>query len=185
MAMRRRVRSFSRRSKTPTQWVTNTNVAWNGNAESAVAAATLTTFSFIQTGTAQATIAGDQFLMPQRFTVLRIVGDFMIRNNQAAAGLYSWGIMRLDENASAITPADPTGIFDADRSWLYLRHGYLDSTAAPAGNQSNLQTLPSGAHFDIKVKRKMTNDQRIVLCYIASTATLVTANIRTLVARVA
>lgn len=175
--------SLRRSKKSPTQWVTFT---WAGNTLGGVAANTLSTLPLVSTGKSQLTTGGDTFLMTQRFTVLRIVGDLIIENTAAVVSLYSWGVIVSDEIAGVTDTFDPTVLLNADKSWLYLKHGALSGLGG-AGTYGFINTQEGGgqAHFDIRVKRVLKPDQQLNLFFIASQASNVALNARCLVSRTA
>lgn len=187
--MAKRFHSGSKaRVKRSTQWVVPVNAAsgWNGNGLTALAANTVQTLGLLQTGTGQMTTGGDTFLMPQRFTVERIIGEFIVVNGEAAARTqYSWGVILAPEVAGAVSAFDPTLLLNAELSWLHLRHGSLEANVGVQFDCSNQTHLPMGAHFDIRVKRVMRSDERLALQVIANGATFYCLNVRVLVSHVA
>lgn len=187
MVMRKRGRSFSRRSaKRPVQWVTNSE-AWDGNNHNAYVANSLTKIRLLETGTSQALIGADTYLMAQRFTVLRIVGDFDYLSTAAAAEVrWTFGVILVDEVGSTGDAINPTVTSNADKSWLYLAHGEVGANVAgDAGNTLSQQPFPNAGHIDIRVKRVMRPDQQLTLVFAAGGDGFTRTNIRCLVSRVA
>lgn len=180
---KKRFRGGSIRKRRPVQWVTSD--AWYGNTPQAVAAATLFSSQVIGTGKSSLTTGGDTYIMAQRVTVLRIVGEVLFNNTDAAAlNYYTWGLILSDESGGLVTNYDPSLASNADKSWLTLRHGVCDQVAVAYDN-SNQKHLPSGAHVDVRVKRVLRPDQRIEFFLISSTTGNVVLNLRCLVSRVA
>jgi len=179
---RRRFGGSTRKARRPVQWIAQGS-SWNGNAALATTAGVLFTQQLIQTGKTTLTSGGDTYVMQQRMTLLRTVGDLVLLNNDAAICPYSWGIILADEVAGVGDAFDPTATTNVDKSWLLLRHGFLQPVGAQ--NDSNVYENPFGAHFDVKVKRIIRADQNLMLMIKTTTACNFYLNARMLVSRVA
>lgn len=164
------------------QWVTNVGFP-DSNAETALAAATLQSVTLVGTGTSQVTIAGDTFLMPQRSTIMRIVGDFSIRNTSASIAHVTMGVLLFSELAGANINYQPNLLANADLPWLYLRNFMLEPVGAAGSINSDV--FPAGNHIDIRVKRVIKPDQRCSLFYLSDQSTAWSGMLRVLMGRVA
>lgn len=125
--------------------------------------------------------------MPQRFTVMRIVGDFDYLNTAGATEIrWTLGVILVDEVGSTGDSVNPTVTSNADKSWLYLAHGEVGSNVAGNGaNCLSMNPRDNAGHIDIRVKRIMRPDQQLTLVFAAGGDGTTRTNIRCLVSRVA
>lgn len=178
-------RRRSSSQKRPVQWVTNTD-AWGGNASSTYTGNSLDTTILMETGTSQLTTGGDTYLMPQRFTVMRIVGDWDYYNTSATnPSRYTAAVILVDEVGSTEDAMNPTVLSNADKSWLWMDHGMVAHNASTATWAPAVSGLFGKGHIDIRVKRIMKPDQVLQFAFAAEETGKLIVNVRCLVSRVA
>lgn len=108
-----------------------------------------------------------------KLTVTRVVGDVIIYNVNTATltatiGLFRMGVILADvDGAGNVMELDLASPPVQEMSWLYFRAQavgtFQTSGTADACSDSNQGHMPNGAHLDIKVARKMTERQSLLL----------------------
>lgn len=183
--MVKRFRRGFRRQKPPMQWLSGT---WNENSTTAVAANTLAIFAVVTTGTSRLTTGGDTFVMPQRFTVERVVGQFIVENvSTTTACIWNAGMILTDETAGVALQIDPTLAANSDKSWMWMRAGLLAAIQATpvTKDYTNMNDVPWGSSLDVRVKRVIKPDQTLYIAFKATTDCAVITRYRVLLKRVA
>lgn len=175
-----------RANKPAMAWTVNTGAAnaWVGNTGRAIAAATLTQTLLLAIQTAASALGVPAVA---GLTILRIVGDFVVQqNNTSAIAAMNWsaGIVLTDDTTGDVSNLlDPTVIADADAKWLWFRHGQCPAQTNASIVASNVRDSPLGAHIDVTVRRKIRPSQTLNLMYKADDASLIFPNLRVLVQR--
>jgi len=173
----RRFASRSRRPRPPMQWVP----AYDETK-------TLTASAIVNTVLVDAVNAAtSQVPNIARMRVERIRGQIHIENGASTTAVFVCGIAVVNVNdAGTSTSLAPGLLASADYSWMWLRAFQLEPTAN-VGYRWNGAWPPHGADVDIKVKRVLHPQERLVLYIDNHTATNGVGNIflRTLISRVA
>lgn len=176
MMMRRFRRSFGRRRRPPMQWVPQVAAVVPG-AGAAVTAVTLVDAASGFSGTTQ----------PQptigRMTVQRVVGEIET-TFQNGTEQYHFGIIVVDSGQTTVSLPDPSLQAGLDAPWLWLGRFFSETNSGLLTNQTY---SPNGNHIDVRVKRVLRPNERLLLVCSSTTAAGSGYNVwlRTLISRVA
>lgn len=124
-----------------------------------------------------------------RMTVARIRGQFHLNNSGGGVATVYTGVCIVPSTQPAANYPDPSQQANRDFDWMYLRSFVLDSFSTVAvPNNSNQYINPVGADVDVKVKRILEPDHRLVFIYAVLGSALsvqVRDNLRSLIMRTA
>lgn len=180
------MRRFHRRGfrrKPPMQWVPNADWTPNEVLVIAVAAATLKTTVLVDAGAGASASAVPNIA---RMTINRIRGQIGVVASTAASVL-SAGIFVQEIGSGSNANPSPSIQGDADASWLWLRHIPFRSagTTSLAAFQNDIDQVHFGSEIDVKVRRALRPNERLVMQLMSTQACSVNLAVRSLISRVA
>lgn len=177
--MRHRMNHRSRRA--PSMWVPTSEVLV------AVAAGAPTPITLVD---ASAGFTGTTLPQPAiaRMTIGRILGQVHLQSLTSGSDLVSLGICIVPATIAPANLPDPGLQASRDYDWLFLRsYQFISATPnTPPTVTNNQLSVPYGPWVDVKSKRVLEPDHRLVLVVKAASAIVdVIATLRTLVSRTA